>query len=136
MFTQKYLSSCGNNKIMNNSLQTINDVFHKIDIYNSIIIYESHEQERITTLCRMLQLQDYPVVSINEENIETLYVLESNYRMFVMPSYLYSQYLFIKNFDLSCISVFFVTHDSNIFDSLESKMINHHTNYRIIPLRK
>jgi hypothetical protein len=101
------------------SYQFIDNIYHTMDIYKSLIVY--NDNSNINDLYDLLLLKDYPVVIINHNN----YKLLDNYDHYRM--YMIHQNLF-NDIDMYCnsksINILFCLDDTK----LDNKIINTHLN--------
>jgi hypothetical protein len=110
----------------------IQNIYTTINIYHSILLYDTDDEEVAKQLCDILICKDMPLFFLNsnhnmiDNNI--LHFIENNYRMIAMPISIFKIILKLKNNDISNVSVIFALGKNTIKDT-QKYIVNNNVNY-------
>jgi hypothetical protein len=89
----------------------IQNIYTSINIYHSILLYDTNDEIVVKQLCDDLISNDMPLFFLNNNHSmidnNILNFIEKNYRMIVMPIPIFKKILNLKYNDISNISVIF-----------------------------
>ena len=110
--------------------EAIDLAYTSVNIYNSVIVYQDNSTD-INELQDLLTEHLYPWVAVDcfDESFDC-YI--AKYRMFLIRSSDFCQYLYSRSYDLSDVSIIICTHD--VFDYVCDNMKDISTNEDIILL--
>jgi hypothetical protein len=110
----------------------IQNIYTTINIYHSILLYDTDDEEVAKKLCDILMCKDMPLFFLNsshnmiDNNI--LHFIENNYRMIAMPIIIFKKILKLKNNDISNVSVIFAL-GKNTIKETQKYIVNNNVNY-------